>query len=284
MTDIGIRRQTIQVPATDGFSLAACLHAAGERHRNVVIVSSATAVPQRFYRHFAASLARAGYSAVTYDYRGIGASRPASLRGFDAVMRDWALKDMAGILAWTRDELRPERIFMVGHSVGGQVPGLLENAGVDGMITVSAQSGHWRLHGGEQKWLNALHVHVTLPLLAHACGYMPWALLGSGEDLPKGVALEWSRWCRDPLYLLGDDTLPLQRFAEFDAPVLAYSIDDDKWGTVQAVNAMMSAYPTVERRHIVPAEYNLAQLGHFGYFRPQAEALWLDAVDWMNGI
>ena len=250
-----------------------------------MIISAATAVPQRFYRHFATALARAGFSAITYDYRGIGESRPATLRGFDALMRDWALKDMAAVLQWARDELAPGRMFMVGHSVGGQVAGLLgDDFAIDGMITVSAQSGHWRLHGGEQKWLNAIHVHVTLPVLAHLWGYMPWSLLGPGEDLPKGVALEWSRWCRDPLYLLGDDTLPLHRYAEFRSPVLAYSIDDDKWGTVEAVNAMMSAYPQVERRHIVPAEHNLSLLGHFGYFRSQSEALWLDGIEWMESL
>lgn len=265
--------------------LAATIFSREPAPSRAVIVSSATAVPRRFYRHYAEALAGAGYVTVTYDYRGIGDSRPATLRGFAAEARDWGLKDMAGVVDWVRTRFAPGRLYLVGHSIGGQVAGMLDNsAAIDGMITLSAQSGYWRVQGGEQKLVVALHVHVTLPLLSHIMGYMPWSWLGPAEDLPKGVALEWCRWCRDPRYLLGDSTLPLERFAEFLAPVLAYSIDDDKWGTRQAVDRMMSAYPNVERRHVVPEEHGLPSLGHVGYFRPAARALWADGIAWLDAL
>ena len=278
-----ITARDTQVPATDGYLLAATIHGRQPDSRQVVIVNSATAVPRQFYRHYAGALANAGFTVVTYDYRGTGGSRPASLRGFDGRTRDWALKDMTSMLDWVQKRFLPERISMVGHSIGGQVAGLIENSHlVDGMVTISAQSGHWRLQGGEQKYLACFHVHVTLPLLAHVLGYMPWSWVAGGEDLPKGAALEWSRWCRDRDYLLGDDTLPLERFKDFEAPVLAYSIDDDKWGTARSVDAMMSAYPNVERQHLVPGDYDLDAIGHFGYFRPAAKALWTDSIEWLQ--
>ena len=127
-------------------------------------------------------------------------------------------------------------------------------------------------------------MHVTLPLVANTFGYVPWSRLGSAEDLPRGVALEWSRWCRDPKYLLGDTTLPLRRFADFDAPVLAYSIDDDKWGTRRAIDAMMSAYPKVERRYIDPARYGLKSIGQLGYFRPEARDAWAEGFTWLREV
>ena len=280
-----IKSNQTTIPAKDGFPLAATVYKKDETVSSAVIISSATAVPQRFYRHYAHAVAEAGHIAVTYDYRGIGGSRPSSLRGFAARASDWGLLDMAGVVDWVRSELKPDRLYLVGHSVGGQVAGLLDNSeSIDAMITLSAQSGHWRLQGGEQKWAVAWHVHVTLPLFASLFGYMPWSWFGSAEDLPKGAALQWSRWCRDPLYLLGDEALPLHRYRAFSAPVLAYSIDDDKWGTARAVDAMMSAYPAVERRHVEPQEYGLSSLGHFGYFRPAARDLWLDGIAWLNGI
>ena len=125
-------------------------------------------------------------------------------------------------------------------------------------------------------------MYVTFPLLTRVVGYMPWSWLGNSLDLPKAAALEWSRWCRDPDYLLGDDSLPLERFAGFAAPVLAYSIGDDKWGTIPAVNAMMSAYPNLERRHIDPQDHGIASIGHFGYFRPVSQSLWSDAIGWLD--
>jgi predicted alpha/beta hydrolase len=248
-----------------------------------VVVNAATAVPRQFYRHIAASLAEAGYNALTWDYRGIGGSRPPSLRGFEARARDWVLLDMAGVIDWAVSELRPERLFLVGHSFGGQTAGMLDNAAaVDGMATMSAQSGYWGRQGGAQKVVVFLHAWLSLPLLPRIFGLMPMRRFGLGEDLPRGVALEWGRWCRHPDYLLGDSSLPLHRYADFTASVLAYSFGDDAWGTPASVDAMMSAYPNVERRHVEPRDAGLARIGHVGFFRPESEALWADMIGWFG--
>lgn len=271
------------IPARDDFELTGTAYRPSGQQRGTVLISSATAVPRRFYRHFACELANAGYEAVTYDYRGIGDSRPDTLRGFETRMRDWGLLDMAGAIDWARARNRDIPLFLVGHSVGGQVAGLVDNAAaVRGMATISAQSGYWGMQGAEQKWLVGFHVHLTFPVLTRLVGYMPWSWLGSATDLPRGAALEWATWCRNPDYLLGDESLPLERFARFEAPVLAYSIGDDKWGTQPAVNAMMSAYPNLERRHIEPAHHGLDRLGHFGYFRASAKPLWSDLIGWLD--
>ena len=276
--------QDQKIPVRDRYALAGTVFQPLDvPARRAVIINNATAIPRRFYRHFAGALARAGYLVVSYDYRGTGDSRPKRLRGFRARMRDWGLLDMAGVVDWAHSELKPDRLFMVGHSVGGQVAGLLDNAEkIDAMITMSAQSGHWRLQGGEQKYLVFLHAYLTLPVFSHMFGYMPWNRLLGGEDLPKHAALEWARWCRDPEYLLGDDSLPLHRYEHFTAPILAYSFGDDKWGTPEAVDAMMQAYPNVERRHVEPSEVGLASIGHVGYFKQAAQPLWQDAIDWLD--
>ena len=179
--------QDLVVPARDGFELAATLYRAEPASGRVVVVNSATAVPRRFYRHYAATLAESGFEVVTYDYRGTGGSRPGSLKGFEATVSDWGLLDMAGVVDWVCNELSAEKLLMVGHSVGGQVSGLLDNGDVvDGMLTISAQSGYWRLQAAEQKWFAGFNVYVTLPLLVKAFGYVPWSRIGSAEDLPAG--------------------------------------------------------------------------------------------------
>lgn len=272
----------MQIPARDGYPLGGTV-IRPDSYRGVVVINGATAVPHRFYRRFATALAEAGYSTVGYDYRGIGASRTGSLRGFEATMSDWALRDMAGVLDWAADEMNAARLLLVGHSFGGQVAGLLDRPDrVAGMATLSAQSGYWRLQGAEQKLVVAFHVHVTLPATARLLGYAPWSRVAAGEDLPRGVALQWSRWCRDRRYVLSDDSLPLDRYGEFGAPVLAFSFDDDKWGTSRSVDRMMRAYPNVERRHVVPSEVGLASIGHVGYFREASRPLWNDLVEWFD--
>ncbi|HZW58727.1 MAG TPA: alpha/beta fold hydrolase [Woeseiaceae bacterium] len=267
--------------AADGYRLAASLFGAGDSD-TVVLINPATAVPRHFYRRFARIVQARGWHAVTYDYRGIGGSKPPSLRGFAVRMRDWALLDMTAMVVWVSTTLSPRRLFVVGHSFGGQVTGLLENAArIDAMVGVSAQSGYWGVQGGREPLKVRLIVTAVIPLLARLVGYFPWSWFASGADLPRGVALEWARWCRDPDYLLGDETLPLARYRAFTAAVLAYSIEDDDWGTQRAVDDMMRAYPNVERRHLRAADYGLARLGHTGYFREGSEALWREALDWL---
>ncbi|MDX1405724.1 MAG: alpha/beta fold hydrolase [Woeseiaceae bacterium] len=271
-----------EITAADGFNLAATLFAA-DRNDTVVVVNAATAVPRGFYRRFAGFVRAHGWSAVTYDYRGIGGSAPKSLRGFAASARDWALLDMTAVIGWIGSELSPRRLFAIGHSYGGQTLGMIDNAtSVDAMVGVSAQSGYWGAQGGNESQKVRFFVTVAIPMLSHLFGYFPWSWLGSGADLPKGVALEWAKWCRQPNYLLDDVSLPLDNYRRFTSPVLAYSIDDDPWGSAGAVDDMMRAYPQTSRRHLVPADYGIEQLGHMGYFRAGSEPLWREAIQWLD--
>jgi predicted alpha/beta hydrolase len=217
------------IPAADGYPLAATLYRGSDQ--TVVLVNPATGVPHRFYRRFASWLQQFGWTVVTYDYRGIGDSKPASLRGFGGSMRDWAFLDMTAIVDWVSDEWSPRRLFAIGHSFGGQTLGLIENASrIDAMVGISAQSGYWALQGGREPARVRAIVTIIIPVLSRLVGYFPWSWFASGADLPKQVALEWAGWCRQPNYLLDDESLPLERYARFKAPLLAYSIDDDDWG------------------------------------------------------
>ncbi|MBL4906770.1 MAG: hypothetical protein JKX94_04900, partial [Sneathiella sp.] len=74
----------------------------------------------------------------------------------------------------------------------------------------------------------------------------------------------------------------LDRYKSFSAPVLAYSFSDDNWGTAKSVDAMMGAYPNLQRRHVEPQKEGLKKLGHFGFFRPKSQPLWGDAVAWLK--
>ncbi len=265
-----------------GYPLAASLFEA-KKADTVVVVNSATGVPHPFYKYFAAHLRDHGWTALTYDYRGIGGSAPESLRGFEARMRDWALVDMPAAFDWVTRELAPRRIFSIGHSFGGQALGMLPLPGrVTAAVGVSAQSGYWGMQGGVEKYRVLVAVAFLIPVITRLAGYFPWSRLAAGEDLPKGVALEWARWCRSPGYLLDDESLPLERYATFAAPILAYSVDDDDWGTPPAVAAMMRAYPDVTKRHLVPADYGLERLGHMGWFRKGSERIWDETIAWLD--
>ena len=277
------KAESIAINAADGYELGGTLFRAAE-NSPVVIVHGATAVPHQFYRRFAQYIQEKGWSVLTYDFRGIGVSAPKSLKGFDADCGDWGLLDIPATLNWVEQNLNPSKIYFVGHSAGGQQAGLLEDPGrVDAMVTMSAQSGYWGLQGGSEKRKVYVMVTFIIPILVRLMGYLPWSWFAKAENLPKNVALQWAKWCRHPDYILSEKSLPLERYNHFKASVLAYSIDDDDWGTAPSVDAMMlKAYPNVERRHIYPADYGIEKLGHMGFFRKGSEVLWQEAFEWLK--
>ena len=81
--------------AADGYRLGARRYQALAPCRGKLIVAGATGVPQHFYRRFAEYAGARGFDTLTLDYRGVGLSRPGSLRGFEMNLVDWATLDLA---------------------------------------------------------------------------------------------------------------------------------------------------------------------------------------------
>ncbi|HKG91465.1 MAG TPA: hypothetical protein VKA84_06235, partial [Gemmatimonadaceae bacterium] len=224
----------------------------------------------------------AGFGVLTWDWRGTGDSRPARLRGFPATMRDWATKDLAGAISWAEARAPAGAALLgVGHSFGGQAMGLAPNRDrLRALVTVAAQSGYFGHWPAPARYGYALLWHVGMPVLARAVGYFPAHRLGLGEDLPRGVALEWARWCRRPEYL-GD----WSGHAAFAAPLLTVGFDDDPIAPPRAVEALHVRYgsPDKRRRQVRAEELGVRRIGHFGFFRPTAEPLWREVVEWVEG-
>lgn len=262
----------VAVPALDGLPLAATVTGTGPR---VVVVASATGVKRRYYARFARSLAGRGFSVVTFDYRGIGDSVPGRVRDVDARMHDWGALDLAGVVRWASDTLAGGGpVGLVGHSVGGQLVGLLpEPERIAAVVAVGAQSGDYRLWSGPRRLAMAALWYGVVPGVARTFGYLPGSF-GIGEDLPAGVALEWARWCRTPGYLAGEAPERLDGFARLRAPVLAYSFSDDGYAPRPAVEALLALFrgAEVEHRHVRAGVDVRGRVGHFGFFRKKLEA------------
>ncbi|MEA3192366.1 MAG: hypothetical protein QOD26_699 [Betaproteobacteria bacterium] len=270
----------ITLTASDGYPLSATLY--GERSEKAVLILPATGVPQGYYAKFAAWLARQGFQVLTFDYRGIGKSLQGHVRSVRARMRDWALLDAAAAMEFLNAY---PKIRIVGHSFGGQALGLLPGPGrIASALIVGSQSGYWRNWPPlGRAWMWPV-THFLLPGYSHLLGYFPGSRLGFGEDLPKGVAIEWASWCRHPTYLVG--ALGVEdAYARFAAPLRAYAFTDDPFAPLFAVHALMKLYPQAksEVRSMAPADLGVRKVGHFGFFREQfRDTLWPEAREWLG--
>lgn len=279
--------EPIAFSAADGYALRGTLWSPDAPPRALVLIHPATAVPERLYAGFARFLTTRGFAALTYNYRGIGSSRPARLTKLQARMRDWIELDVGAAIAWARDTHRAVPLLAVGHSVGGHAVGLSAGtAHLRAAVLVAAHAGSTRLIESAAERLKVrLILHVLGPLASALLGYVPGKRLGLGEDLPAGVFREWSRWTTLPHYFFDDPTLgAAERFSKQRLPILAVGFDDDPWANRRAIDLLVS-YLTgaaVERRQIDPHAAGTGPVGHMGFFRSRPGAvLWPGVANWL---
>jgi predicted alpha/beta hydrolase len=249
-----------------------------------VVIGGAMGVRQDYYEPFARWLADQGYVVLTFDYRGVGDSLPLgrSLRGFEADLFAWA-RDFDRVIEALDREVPALPIYLIGHSLGAQLPGLLtQRHRVAGLVSVASGSGYWRDNAPALRRSVLYLWYVLVPIATLLFGYFPGRRLGKVGDLPRGVMLQWRRWCLNPRYHVGAEGARVRdRFASVRFPLVALSMTDDEMMTERGTRVLVDCYANAPRRieRIAPADLQVPRIGHFGFFRHQFQSsLWMRAA------
>ena len=188
---------------------------------------------------------------------------------------------------WTAAPGAP--LCIVGDSLGAQLPGMLKHRDrIAGLVSIAAGSGYWRDNAPQLERMVLYFWHVLVPLATWACGYFPGARLKKVGDLPRGVILQWRRWCLNPRYHVGHEGETLRRqFAAASFPVVALSMTDDELMTERGTRVLIDCYENAPRelQRIAPSDANAQRIGHFGFFRPHFEStLWTRVTGVLRGF
>ncbi|HJV94526.1 MAG TPA: alpha/beta fold hydrolase [Albitalea sp.] len=253
-----------------------------------VVIAGAMGVRQDYYAAFAQWLAAQGYLVASFDYRGMGDSQRAPLRGFEADLFSWS-DDFDTVIAATAERAGDRPLYVVGHSLGAQLPGMLEQRDrIAGLVSVAAGSGYWRDNAPQLKRIVLPFWHAIVPLATTLFGYFPGGRIGMVGDLPRGVIWQWRRWCLNPRYHVGAEGTPLrEKFEAARFPLVALSITDDELMTERGTRVLVDCYANAPRRieRIAPADVQAPRIGHFGFFRNQFESsLWARTVALLQGF
>ena len=278
LSDAGEGRP-LRLRAADGYEIGAVFYAAlrPRAPRRVAVLHGGAGIPALRYRRFATFLAEWGIPVLTYDYRGIGLSRPRALRGFQATIEDWAEYDAAAAIAWVRERFPRDEILGFSHSIGclplGGAPNAAEQTRI---VLVGAHTGYYGDYRPLYRLPMAFAWHGLMPALTRFVGYFPADRLGLGEDLPAGMALEWAERRQPDLRPNGAEPAGERRLrllghcAALQCPAIAISISDDAFATVDGTKRLLSYFPRLSSPELIlftPPDAQVRRIGHFGFFR-----------------
>jgi predicted alpha/beta hydrolase len=268
----------IIINASDGYPLGALFGEPDNISMGTIVISAATSVRKEFYINFARFLIDNGYCVLLYDYRGIGESAPADIRTSLIYMHEWGTQDMNAVLNFLVVEKEFTGIIWLGHSIGAQLVGLLENkTHVRKVISINAALGYWGYFPYPMKMVVWLLWYIIGPALIKVYGYGTMRKIGWGEDLPRNVILEWRSWCMSKTYYMDflKTRIQMDRFYNFTIPITAIYTCDDYIANDKTAALMMQFFPNAPCKLIKldVSKYTDLKVGHTGIFRKRFESV-----------
>ena len=266
------------ISTKDQYQLSAHIFKPGKSNQKIILINSATGVKQQVYFSFAQFFAEQGFTVITYDYRGIGLSKPEKMRNFKASMRTWGNEDFKRLTEFVIEKFPDYQKFCLGHSVGALIIGMNENSKVfEKFIFVATQNAFI----GNLKWKTKLEAFFGFgfaqPFFTELFGYFPAHWFGLGESLPKNCAYDWrtlilNRKSTGKLLLKTNDYSK-----ELNQKVLVLYAEDDVWLTDKGVKSLLNdVYPNLkpDYRFLQTSESEKGEIGHVNFFRSYNKKLW----------
>ena len=289
---VTVDERPIEFAADDGMRLRGTWFKPGSGQltpSTAIVIACGAGIPARFYYGLARYLANRGAAVLTFDYRGIGASRVGSLRRMASGMDDWAFHDIGAALAVAGTAYPDLPLSAVAHSVGtlmlGAAPGA---ARLSRCVFLGAHTGYWRDYHAKWRWPLFLVWHAFMPAVTRIVGFFPGRTFRLGEDLPRQVAFDWAGRRQPALVRTQRDAHRfgphLHRYSEFRAETLVLSISDDAFAPPDAAERLLAMFPNLVavRETVTPASLGRRRLGHFGFLRRgPGEHIWPRIAAWL---
>jgi predicted alpha/beta hydrolase len=216
--------------------------------RDVLLWLPALGVAARNYLPLAQALAGHDITVALHEWRGIGSSDRRAARHVDWAYRELLGNDIPASLAAVRKALPQARLWLGGHSLGGQLATLFAALHPDeaaGLLLVASGSPYWRTF--HWPWAIAAFA-AAAPWLASVVGHFPGRRLAFGGNEARGVIADWSRSGLRGRYAaagMHEDFEAL--LARLRLPIRALRLCDDWLGPKASVDWLLGKMPQAPR-------------------------------------
>ncbi len=264
---------------SDNYSIAVHLFEPQKSNGKILVINAATGVKQQVYFSFAKYFAENGFTVITYDYRGIGLSKPEKMRGFKASMRTWGTQDFKTITDFVKENYSEYQKFCLGHSVGALILGMNEDSQIfEKFIFVGTQDAYIGHLPKKVAITATFGFGLAVPFTSHLLGYFPANWFGLGESLPKGSALDWrtlilNRKSTGKLFAKIEDDYSKKLHQD----TLVIYAEDDPWVKMKGMESLMNkGYSNLKKRYheVKVSESEKGEIGHINFFRSYNRNLW----------
>lgn len=256
-------------------------------NKKLVLINSATGVKQQIYFAISQYLADHGFTVITYDYRGIGESKPKVMTNFDANMRIWGAMDFKTITDYIQENYPHYNTYCVGHSVGALILGMNPDSVIfKKFVFVATQDAALSNLKLGVAATAVIAFGVALPLLTRFYGYFPAQRFGLGESLPKNVGYDWRTLILDRKSLtklyekLGEDYSK-----DLCQPVTVLFAEDDSWITMKGMQKLLKkTYSNLKAslQELKVVDSPKKNIGHINFFRSYNKNFWSIILDEFN--
>ncbi len=267
-----IVKETFDVFAEDGVSSAITVfRPQGESSLPVITCFPAMGVNAEYYQTLAHKLAEEGLFVVAADLRGIGsssvrASNQNNFGYFEMVHYDWP-----AVIKAVKNMFPKNKMFLLGHSLGGQLSSLYlshqKDYEITGLILVTVNSVYYKGYGFPDglKVLMGTNLAYLISLLV---GYFPGHTFGFGGLEAKNVIRDWSRQGWTGVYEILNSPIHYDNLlAKLTLPVISFSFEGDFFAPSGAAKHLLGKMKNakVTHVHIQPEEYGLKNKFHFSW-------------------
>jgi len=281
-----MQENDLTISCKDGFELKGTIFQPAAI-KSAVLIAPATGIKRQFYSAFANYLSENGFAVLTFDNRGIGQSIQGSINSGNASLSNWGLLDMTAALQYLKDEFPTKDYHLIGHSAGGQLVGLMENAkDLKSMFNFGSSSGSLKYSKYPFRLKSSFWLNFYIPVSNLLFGHTKSQWVGMGEPLPKNVGREWTRWCSGKGYVNVDlgSRIKEHLYDELELNSMWVHATEDDIANYENVKDMIRVYSKINAEivSISPEEQGFKDIGHMKFFSKKKRKLWELAVDWLN--
>jgi predicted alpha/beta hydrolase len=276
-----------KIMCVDRFAIAATIYSPNKDVKGAILIGPATGIKRQFYANFASFLAENGYGVITFDNRGIGDSLVGSVSDSDASLQCWGQKDMPAVFEQLKKSFPNTKYHLIGHSAGGQLVGLMDNAmDLTSLFNFACSSGQLKNMTGLYSLKAHFCMNLFIPLSNIIFGHTKSQWLGMGEPLPKAVAQQWRAWCNSQGYVKAafGKTVHNHLYDDLSIPSMWVNSTDDDIAIDANVKDMLTVFTKLnpETLTLSPSDYSLNEIGHMKFFSRKSQALWFHALNWLE--